>query len=181
MASRPRLSRPLITAVAAAAIALVLAVWMLQPRRDVLACCDPQPCDDGYLWSPSLCECFTKTPIIIDTAGNGFNLTSQARGVMFDIGATGIPQKTAWTAAGSDDAFLVLDRNGNGRIDDATELFGNLTPQPASHNPNGFAALAVYDQPENGGNGDGVIDERDAIFASLRLWRDLNHDGAIKP
>jgi hypothetical protein len=141
------------------------------------ACCDPEPCDAGDLWSPSLCQCITKTPIIIDTAGNGYNLTTQAGGVMFDLGATGIPMLTAWTRAGSDDAFLVLDRNGNGQIDDATELFGNLTPQPLSLTPNGFAALAVYDLPENGGNGDGIIDESDAIFASLRLWKDLNHDG----
>jgi hypothetical protein len=108
-------------------------------------------------------------------------MTDAAGGVVFNILNDNVPLAISWTAATSSNAFLVLDRNGNGRIDSGEELFGDLTPQPAFAAPNGFLALAEYDKTGNGGNGNGRIDAGDAIFAQLRLWQDVNHNGASEP
>jgi hypothetical protein len=143
-------------------------------------------CPPGYYWNGCICEPDGDTPIIIDTTGKGFHLTSAEGGVIFDIKGDGHPIHIAWTAADSRNAFLALDRNHDGRIDNGKELFGNFTAQPPCPDGsggcrNGYRALAEFDKLENGGNEDGIIDHRDAVFPHLLLWIDENHDGISQP
>jgi hypothetical protein len=111
-------------------------------------------------------------------------MTNAANGVDFDLGATGTPRRYAWTAAGTDDAWLALDRDGDGVIDGGLELFGNTTSQEPTNSAaerNGFRALALFDGAGYGGNADGKITSADAVFDRLKLWRDANHNGVSEP
>ncbi len=119
--------------------------------------------------------------MILDINGDGILLTKYTDGVEFNFDGAGRNELVAWTEASSDDAWLALDRNNNGRIDSSLELFGDLTQQPTSNEPNGFRALAEYDKHSNGGNRDDKISSQDTIFSSLRLWQDVNHNGISEP
>jgi len=145
-----------------------------------------QGCDlTSTFYSEESCECEStnQSPILIDVLGDGFALTDVANGVEFNFFGNGMLH-LAWTTASSDDAWLVLDRNGNGMIDSGRELFGNLTPQSVTQlgeEKNGFRALAEFDEAAGGGNGDGVISNQDSVFPRLRLWQDTNHNGLSEP
>ena len=118
------------------------------------------------------------SPIVIDTRRDGIELGPAGRGVSFDVNADGFPDHVQWVRPGGDEAFLTLDRNRNGIVDDGSELFGVGTPLLAGGTaPNGFVALAQYDQPLLGGNDDGAISRADAIWQELTLWVDSNADG----
>jgi len=112
-------------------------------------------------------------PLTLDLDGDGIETiaTKGFAGSLFDHNRDGIRTATGWVAA--DDGLLVRDLNGNGKIDNGGELFGDNTllknGNTAAH---GYAALADLDD-----NGDGKIDASDAAFADLRVWRDLNQDG----
>jgi hypothetical protein len=144
-------------------------------------CVDPEFRDDASR-AGNGCD----TPLILDMADDGYRLTSVRRGVTFDLDADGVPEQVAWTRAGSDDAWLALDRNGNGTIDNGSELFGNHTPayadkaEPTAEH--GFMALRFAEGPSYGpSRPDDRVDARDAVFSRLLVWTDRNHNGFSEP
>ena len=112
-------------------------------------------------------------PLTLDLDGDGIETVSHNgyKGTLFDHDGDGIRTASGWVA--SDDGLLVVDRNGDGIINDGKELFGDSSVlKDGTKAAHGYAALAEYDS-----NGDGVVDAKDADFGKLRVWRDLNQDG----
>ncbi|HSH96830.1 MAG: calcium-binding protein [Methylophilaceae bacterium] len=112
-------------------------------------------------------------PFTLDLNGNGIDTVgiSTTNPILFDIDADGVKTSTGWIAA--TDGLLVLDRNGNGTIDNGRELFGDATLKSNGQlAADGFDAIADQDT-----NHDGIISSLDANWNNLRVWRDLNQDG----
>lgn len=135
-----------------------------------------------YTWDSVTCEWVWhrdgSTPIIIDTDGSGFHLTSAEAGIKWDFYGNGHPVQIAWTAPGSTNGWLAMPQNG--QITSARQLFSNVAAQAgvtADAQLNGFRALANYDT-----DSDGTIDRNDSPWwQQLRVWIDSNHDGVAQP
>lgn len=116
------------------------------------------------------------SPVVISTKHGEFKFSNpDMHCVTFDLRADGKPDCYSWPTPNSGVGFLVLDRDGDGVIENGAELFGDHTPQinhPNPNNPNGFLALAEYDLPQFGGNGDTVIDDQDNVWPHLKIWID---------
>lgn len=111
-----------------------------------------------------------KSPLIFDLDSDGIELTafnSATTQSFFDLDNDGYAEQTAWITG--DDAFLARDINGNGKIDNASELFGSATID-------GFSILQLLDS-----NGDFVIDANDDAWSELLLWQDIDGDAISEP
>lgn len=118
------------------------------------------------------------SPIIIDLDRDGIHLTGPADAVPFDFDGDGEPGHYGWTSGGTRDSLLCYDRDGNGRIEGGHELFGNLTPlSDGTPAPSGYHVLAELDLASQGGDEDGRVTPKDAIYGQLCLWSDVNHNG----
>ena len=94
-------------------------------------------------------------PLVISLDEAPINVSDQKW--TFDIDGDGVDDNISMLSSGS--AFLALDRNGDGKINDGTELFGARTG-------NGFAELAHFDA-----DGNGWIDENDSVYDKLLVWQ----------
>jgi hypothetical protein len=114
-------------------------------------------------------------PIVIDLYGNGIKTISVNQGVFFDDKSNGFAEQSGWMSPGA--GLLCMDRNGNGTIDNGSELFGSHTPLPNGQlAANGYQALAALDS-----NQDGKIDAQDPAYSQLRVWVDSDTDGVSQP
>jgi hypothetical protein len=104
----------------------------------------------------SMCD-----PLVLNFDGGSAELTQSK--FSFDIDCDGSLDQISFVKEGS--GMLALDKNGDGKINDGSELFGTSSGD-------GFADLAVYDEDANG-----WIDENDSIYDSLRIWS-KNADGS---
>jgi hypothetical protein len=125
--------------------------------------------------SPNQFAKLTFSPLVLDLDGDGVETIGVYEGVEFDLAGLGRPHPTGWVAP--DDGLLVMDRNGNGRIDDGSELFGTATKLADGRAAaDGFEALAEQDF-----NRDGRITAADPNFERLKVWVDADRDGMTDP
>ena len=115
----------------------------------------------------------TTSPLIVDLDGDGVETMSVANGIYFDHDGNGFAEKSGWV--GKDDGLLVRDINGNGQIDNGTELFGNNSVLSNGQKAaNGFEALKDLDS-----NNDGVFNNQDTAWNEVKVWKDSNQNGIV--
>ena len=99
-------------------------------------------------------------PLVINVDSSVASVSDQK--FLFDLDADGQEEEISYIGKGS--GFLALDKNGDGKVNDGSELFGTKSGD-------GFKDLAVYDK-----DGNGWIDEADDVFNRLKVWS-KNEDG----
>ncbi len=119
-------------------------------------------------------------PLVLDLNGDGVRLTDYLGApVLFDADNDGGSlEETGWVSP--EDGIVVVDSNANGKIDNISETlseyFGGVAGKDGNAGEkrfsNGFTALASLDS-----NADGVFDNRDDAWSSVKVWVDANHDG----
>lgn len=114
--------------------------------------------NDIYAYTPSQPTNLVD-PLVINLDSNIASVSDQK--FMFDIDSDGILDSISQLNSGS--GYLALDKNGDGKINDGSELFGTASGD-------GFADLAAYDD-----DGNGWIDENDAIWSKLLIWTKDEH------
>lgn len=124
-----------------------------------------------------------RSPLVLNMGNKGFDLTSvwdDKNPVTFDLMNNGKEERIGWI--GSKSGLLAIDLNGNKKIDNGSELFGEYSSRVNESQKkgladanfiDGFSALAQYDS-----NFDGVIDAKDPIFKKLVVWNGKNRDAA---
>lgn len=132
-----------------------------------------------------------RDPLTLDLNGDGISTIPSDGTVLFDHEGDGLKTGSGWV--NNQDGMLVLDRNGNGTIDDGGELFGDNTRKLNGNLANNaYEALASFDTDQDGDvdfndangtttywdmNHNGEQDAGDKIFTDLKLWVDANSDG----
>ena len=127
--------------------------------------------DIGKLWEDAE---NSRSPLVVDLDGDGKIETVSTDGnVHFDFDSNQKIENSGWI--GKNEGFLVRDINGNGQIDNGTEMFGNHTVlQNGKNAVNGFEALKDLDS-----NGNGKFDAEDDAWSQVKVWRDANTNGIV--
>jgi len=150
---------------------------LLDLVKDIIA----PPCEyidraqDAWNRAPGAGGFVYSDPLVLDLDRDGVETVGVNLGPLFDHNGDGFAEVTGWVDP--DDGFLVMDRNGDGVINDGKEFFGDLTVlNDGRRAANGFEALAELD-----GNNDGRIDTNDPGFSHMKVWKDVDRDGYSLP